>query len=153
MSDSLWPHRLPHASLSATLSPRVLSNTCALSPWCYLPISSSVSPFSFCLQSFQHGGLFQLSWLFPSGGQSIRASASASVLPMNIQDWFPIRLTGLILQSKGLSSVLPAPQFESISSLALSLFYGRTLTSVHDDWKNHSFDYMNLHWPNDVSAF
>ena len=82
-----------------------------------------------------------MNWLFTSGGQSIGASASASVLPMNIQGWFPLRLTGLIsLQSKGLSEA----QFKIINSSALSLLYGPTLTSVHDYWKNHSFDYMDL---------
>ena len=79
-----------------------------------------------------------MSHFFPSGGQSIGASASASVLPLNIQDWFPLGLTGWIsLQSKGLSRV---PQLKTINSLALSFLYDPTLTSVHDNWENHSFD-------------
>ena len=79
--------------------------------------------------------------VLPISGQSIGVSASASVLPRNIQDWFPLGLTGLIsLQSKGLS----VSQFESISSLALSFLYGPSLTSVHDYWENHSFDYVVL---------
>ena len=83
----------------------------------------------------------RLSQFFVSGGQNIGASALGSVLPMNIQDWFPLGLTGLIsLQSKGLSNSYPTPQFESISSLALSLIYGPTLTSTRDYWKNHTFD-------------
>ena len=91
---------------------------------------------------------------FTSGGQSIGVSASASVFPKNIQDWFPLGLTGWIsLLTKGLSESSPAPQFKSINSLALSLLYGPTLTSIHDYWKNHSFDYMDLCWQNDVSAF
>ena len=86
--------------------PPVCSNSHPLSRWCYLTISSFVIPFSNCLQSFPASGSFSMSWLFASGGQSIGASALASVLPMNIQGWFPLRLTGLIsLQSKGLSRV------------------------------------------------
>ena len=84
----------------------VCSNSCLLSWWCYLTISSSVAPFSFCLQSFPASGFFPMSRLFESGGQSIGASASASVLLMNIQGWFPLGLIGLIsLQSQGLSRV------------------------------------------------
>ena len=80
-----------------------------------------------------------------SGGQSIGASASASVLPVNSQGWFPLQSTGLIfLQSKGSQESSPAPEFESISSSALSLLYGPTLTSVCDYWKNHNFDHMDL---------
>ena len=79
--------------------------------------------------------------LFASGGQSIGVSATASVLPMNTQDWFPLGWTGWIsLQSKGLSRVFSTPQFKSINSLALSFLYSPTITSIHDNWKNHSFD-------------
>ena len=85
---------------------------------------------------------------------SIGASASASVIPMNIQNWFPLGLTGLIsLQSKGLSESSPAPQFKSISSLALRFLYGPTLTSIHDYWKNHSFNYTDLCRQSDIYAF
>ena len=95
LSDSLWPHVLQHARLSCPpLSPGVCSNSCPLSWWCYLNISSSVILFYSCLQSFPASGLFPTSQLFASGGQNIRALASASVLPMNIQGWFPLRLTG-----------------------------------------------------------
>ena len=87
-------------------------------------------------------------------GQSIGASASASVLPVSIQGWFPLALTGLIfLLCKGLSKSSPAPQFESINSSVLSLLYGLTLTSIHNYWENHSFDYMDLCWQSDVCAF
>ena len=105
MSDSLWSHGLQHARLPCpSPSPRSCSNSCTLIRWCHLTISSSVVPFSSCLQSFPVSGSFLMSWLFPSCGQSIRASAS--VPPMNIQDWFPLGLTGLIsLQSKGLSRI------------------------------------------------
>ena len=103
MSDSLQLHGLQHARLpSPSPSPGACSSSCPLSRWCHPIISSSVVPFS-CLQSFPASGSFSMSQLFESGGQSIGASASASVLPMNIQDWFPLGLTGLIsLQSKGL---------------------------------------------------
>ena len=84
---------------------------------------------------------FQMSQFFTSGGQSIGVSASASVLPMNIQDWFPLEWTGCIsLQSKGLSRVFSNTQFKRISSSVLSFLYSPTLTSIHDYWKNHSFD-------------
>ena len=94
--------RLPCPSLS----PWACSNSCPWSQWCHPTISSSVAPFSSCPQSFPASGSFPLSQSFASGGQSIRASASVSVLPMNIQGWFPLGLTGLIsLLSKGLSRV------------------------------------------------
>ena len=107
MSASLWPHGLQPSRLSwPSLSPGVCSNSCLFSRWCYLTILSSAAPFSSCPQSFSALGSFLMSQLFASGGQSIGASASASVLPMNIQDWFPLGLTGLIsLQSKGLSRI------------------------------------------------
>ena len=90
-----------------SLSPEACSNSCPLSWWCHLTILSSVTPFSSCPQTFPTSGSFLMSWLFASGGQSIRASASAPVLPMNIQSWFPLGLTDLISWlSKGLSSLL-----------------------------------------------
>ena len=107
MSDCLQPHGLQHTSLPwPSLSPRICSDLCPLSRWCHPTVSSFVSPFSLCPQSFPVSGSFPMSWLFTSGGQSIGASALASVLPMNIQGWFPLVLTGLIsLMSKGLSRV------------------------------------------------
>ena len=107
MSDALRPHQLQHARLPCTsLSSRVCSNSCPLSRWCR-PNSSSVALLSTCPQSFPASGSFPMSQLFVSGGQSTGASASASVLPMNIQNWFPSGWTGWIsLQSKGLSGVL-----------------------------------------------
>ena len=132
----LWHTRLPYSSLS----PRVCSNSYPLSWWCHPTISSSVTHFS-CPQSFLPSGSFQMSQFFVSGGQSIGVSVSAPALPMNTQGWFPLGLTGLIsLLSKGLSKSSPALQFQSINSSALSLLYGPTLTSVHDYWKDHSFD-------------
>ena len=106
ITDSLQSHGLQHARLPCpSLSSRVCSNSCPLSWWCDLTISSSASPFSFCLQSFPASTSFPVSQLFTLGGQSFGASALATVLPMNIQGWFPLGLTGLILQSKGLSRV------------------------------------------------
>ena len=120
LSDSLWPHGLQHTRPPCPLpTPRVYANSCPLSQWCHPTISSSVVPFSSHPQSFPASGSFQMSQFFASGSQSIGVSASASVLPMNIQDWFlrflrilrdskinPLGLTGWIsLQSKGLSRV------------------------------------------------
>ena len=106
MSDSLRPCELQHSRLPCPLlSSRVCSNSCPLTRWCHPTISSSVAAFSSCLQSFPALRSFPLCWLFASGGQSIGVSASTSVLPMNIQGWLPLGLTGLILQSKGLSRV------------------------------------------------
>ena len=105
---TLRPHGLQHTRLSSPpLTPGVCSNSCPLNWWFYLIISSSAACFSFCLQSFSALESSPVNHLFTSGSQSIRASTSASVLPMNIQGLFPLGLTGLIsLQSKGLSSLL-----------------------------------------------
>ena len=106
----------------STLSPGVCSNSCPLSWWCYLSISSSATPFSFCLQSFPASGSFPMSQLFTSGSLSTGASTSASVLPINIQGWFPLELTALIsLLSKRLSRVFSSTkvqkqQFKRIKS-------------------------------------
>ena len=106
-SHPLRPHGLQHSRLSCpSPSAEACSNSCPLSQWCHPTIWSSVIPFASCLQSFPASGSFLMSWLFVSSGQSLGASASPSVLPMNIQDWFPLGLTGLIsLQSKGLTKV------------------------------------------------
>ena len=133
-------HSLSHVQLFATPwtqhsrfpcplpSPGVSSNSCLLSWRCHPTISSSVVTFSSCLQSFSASESFPMSWLFTSGGQNIGASASASVLPMNIQG-------GCLWMS-----------------LALLLLCGTTLTTVHDNWKNHTFGYMDLCWQSNVSA-
>ena len=95
VSDSLRPHRLQHARLPCpSPTPRACSNSFPLSQWCHPTISSSVITFSSCLQSFSASGSFPMSQFFSSGSQSIGASTSASVLPMNIEDWFPLQLTG-----------------------------------------------------------
>ena len=104
---TLQPHGLQHTRLPCpSPSPRACSNSCPLRQWCHPTISSSVVPFSSCLQSFPASGSFPMSWLFTSGGQSIGASASASILSVNAQGWFPSELTGLTsLKSQGLSRV------------------------------------------------
>ena len=141
MSDSLHPHVLQHARpLCPSPAPGVSSNSCPLSQWCHPTISSSVVPFSSHLQSFSASGPFPMSQFFASGGQSIGVSASASVLPTNIWDWFPLGWTEWIsLQSKGLSSLLQHHSLEA-SVFRRCFLYSPTLTSIHDYWKNHSFD-------------
>ena len=146
MSDSLWPHGLQHTRLPCPpLSPRVCSNSCPLNWWCCLIISFSAVLFSFWCQSFPASGPLPMSWLFTSGGQSIGASASASVLSMNSQDGFPLGWAGLIsVLSKGLSRFFSNTTIQKHQSLKLSFLYGSTFTPVHDYWKNHSFDYMDF---------
>ena len=144
MFDSLRPHGPQHTRLPC-LSPssKVCLNLCPLNRWCHPTISSSVAPFSSCLQYFPASGTFLMSQRFTLGGQSIRASAS--VLPMNIQNWFPLGLTSLIsLLSKGLSrvfssaTVLKHKFFGSQPSLWSNCHIPRWLL------ENHSFDYMDL---------
>ena len=134
MSDSLQSHGLQHARPPCPSPiPGVYSNSGPLSWWWHTTISSSVVLFSSCLQSFPASGSFPMSQFFKSGGQSIRASVSASVPPINIQDWFPLGLTGLIsLQSRNSQESSPTPQFKSICSLVLSFLYSPTLTSILD---------------------
>ena len=155
MSNSLWPHGLLHARLLCPpLSPWVCSNSCPLSQSCYLNISSSAVPFSFCLQSFPASESFQMSWIFASGGPNIGASALASDLPMNIQGWFSLGFTSLIsLLSKGLSRVYFSTTVQRHHFFSAQSFYCPALTSVHDCWKNHSFDYMDLCRQSNISTF
>ena len=155
MSDSLLPHGPQHARPPCpSPTPGVYPNSCPLSRWCHPTISSSVISFSSCLQSFPASGSFQMNQLSASGGQSIRVSASASVLSMNTQDWSPLGWTGWIsLQSRDSQESSSTPQFKSIGSLALSFLYSPTLTSIHDCWKNHSLDETDLCWQSNVSAF
>ena len=138
VSNSLPPHGLQHTRLPC----RACSNSCSLSWWCHPAISSSSVPFSSCPQSFPASGSFPVSRPFTSGGQSVGASASASVPVVWIfrvdflQDW----LVWSPCSPRDSEESSPTPQFISISSLVLSLLYGPTLTSTHDHWKNHSFD-------------
>ena len=121
MSICLWPHGLQHARLPCpSPTPRACPNSCPLSQWCHPTISSSVIPFSSCLQSFPASESFPMSQFFASGGQSIGASASASILPMNIQDWFPLQLTGSESLSLNYSQILPF-QFALLTFLCIQL--------------------------------
>ena len=133
-------------------SPRACSHSCPLNKWCHPTILSTVISFS-CLQSFPASGSFLMSQLIASGGQGVGASASASVLPVNIQVLFPLGLTGWILQSRDSQESSPTLQLQSINSLVLILLYGPTLISIHDYWKNHSFDYTNFCWQSNISPF
>ena len=136
VSDSLWPRELQHARLLCpSQTPRVYWNSCPSHWWCHPTISSSVVPFSPCLQSFPVSRFLPVSQYFTSGGQSIGVSASTSVLSMYIQDWFPLEWTDWIsLKSKGLSRVF------SNTAVQKQWFFSPTLTSIHDYWKNHNFD-------------
>ena len=138
LSLTMQPYGLQHARiLCPSPSPGACSNSYPLSRWCHPAISSSVIPFSSCPQSFPASGSFQMSQLFASGGQSIAVSASASVLPMNIQVKSPCC-------PRDSQESFPTPQFKSINSLVLSFLYSPTLTAIHNYWKNHSFDWMDL---------
>ena len=154
LSDSLPPHGLQHIRPPhPSPSPRTCSNSYPLSQWCYPTILSSVVPFSSCLQSFPTSGSFK--WVSSSHQVAkVLESASASILPVNIQYWFPSGLTGLIsLLLSDPQESSPAPTFKIINSLVLSPLCGPTFTSIQDYWKNHSFDYVDLCWQSDVSAF
>ena len=143
MSDSLPPHVLQHTRLLChPLSPRVCSNWCSLSQWCHWTISSSADP-SFSLLSFSASGS-PMSQFFTSDGQIIGVSASVSTLPMNIQGWFPLGLTGLIsLLSRGLWRVFSSTTVQKHWFFCTQLCVP-ALTSVHDYWKSHSFDDADL---------
>ena len=138
VSKSLQPHELQHTRLLCPpTTPGACSNSCPLSRRCHPTISSSVIPFSFpSLQFFPASGTFPMNQLFPSGGQTIGTSASASVLPMNPQNG----LVGSPCNPRDSQESSPTPQFKSINSLALSFLYSPTLTSIYDQWKNHSLD-------------
>ena len=147
-------HGLQHARLPCPLPSRVCSNSCPLNWWYHPTILSSVVPFSSFLQSFPASGPFLMSWLFPSGGQSIGASASASVLPMSIQDWFLLGLTDLIsLLPKGLSRVFSntTVQKHQFFSAQPSLWSNSHIYTWL--WKYNSFHYLDLCWQSNVSAF
>ena len=155
MSDSLRPHELQHTRPPCpSPTPGAYSNSCPLNRWWHPAISSSVIPFSSCPQSLPESGSFPMSQLFAWGGQSIGVSASASILPMNTQDWSPAGWTGWIsLQSKGLSRVF------SNTIVQKHQFFSAQLSSQSNShihtWplKNHSLDQMDLYWQTNVSAF
>ena len=155
MSDSLLPCGLQHTRLPClSPTPGAYSDSCPLSQWCHPTITSSVIPFSSHLQSFPASGYFPMSQFFASGGQRIGVSASASVLPMDIQDWFPLGWTYWIsLQSKELSTVF------SSTTVQKHLFFNTqpslwSKSHIHTCcWKNHSFDYTDVCLQSDLSAF
>jgi len=132
-------HSTPGLPPSPT--PGVHPNSCPSSRWCHPTISFSVVPFSSCLQSFPTSKYFPMSQLFASGCQNIGVSASTSILSMNTQDWSPLGWTvGSPCSPRDSQESSSTPQFKSINSSALSFLYSPTLTSIHDYWKNHSFD-------------
>ena len=141
MSNSLRPHGLQHTRLPCpSPTPEACSNSCPSNRWCHPTILSIVVPFSSCLQTFPASGSSPMSQFFTSDGESFGVSASASVLPMNIQEWFPLGRTGWIsLQSKGISKSLLQHHNSRASILQHSAFIiVPTLTSIHDYWKNHN---------------
>ena len=154
LSESLQPHGLQHIRLPyPSPSPRACSNSCPLSYWCHPVKASSAIPFSSCPQSFPASGSFPMSQFFISGGQSIRASALVSVLPMNNQDWFLLGLIGLMsLLSKGLSRVFSRTKVQRHQFGAQPSLWSKS--HIHT-WllENHSFDYMDLCWQCNVSIF
>ena len=154
MSDSLWPHELQHARPPCpSPTPGLYPNPCPLSQWCHPTILSSVVPFSSHLQSSRASRSFPMNQ-FTSGGQSIGVSASTSVLPMNTQDWCPLGWTGWIsLQSKGLSRVFSNTAVQKHPLFRAQLSSQSNSHIIHDHWKNHSLDPMDLCWQSNVSAF
>ena len=156
MSSSLQPHGLQHVRPSClSPPPRVYSNSCLLRWWCHPTISSSVVPFSSCLQSFPESGSFPMSQLFASGGQSIGVSAAASVVPVNIQDWSPLGWTGWIsLQFKGLSRVFFNTAVQKASILQHSAFFMVQLSHPYmTAGKNIALTRWIFSWQSNVSAF
>ena len=155
MSDTLQSHGLQHARLHwPSPTPRVCSNSCPSSRWCHPTISSSDTPFSSCLQSFPASGSFLKSQFVSSGGQSVRASASSSVLAVSIQDWFPLGLTALIsLQSKGLARIFFSTTIWKHQFLSTQPSLWSHSHIIHGYWKNLRFVYMDLCQQTDVSTF
>ena len=152
MSNSLQTHGLQHTRLPCPLpSTGTCSDSCPLSQWYHPTISSTVIPFSSCLQSCPASGSFLMSCLFPSGGQSIGASASALALPANTQS-FKMDWLGLLAVQRTLKSLL---QCHSLKALILrhSAFFMVQLTHPYDYWKNLGFDYRDLCRQSNVSAF
>ena len=155
MFDSLWPHDLQHTRHPCpSLSPGVSSDSCPLSQWCYLTISSSAALFSFCHQSFPASRSFPMSQLFASADQSIGASASASVLPMNIQDWFPKVDWFDFLAVQGTLKSLFQHHSSKASILWCSAFSLVQLSRPYvTPEKKHSFDYTDLCQQSDIFVF
>ena len=151
VSNSLWPHGLQHVRFPCpSPTPGAWSNSCLSSWWCHPTISSSVVPFSSCFLSSSESGSFQMSQFFASGGQSIGASASASVLTLNNSGLISFRIDSFDLSVQGtLKDLL---QHHS-SKASTSLLYGPILTSIHDYWKNHNLTRWTFVEKSNVSAF
>ena len=146
LPNSLWPHGLQHA--------RTCSNSSPLSRKCHPTISSSVIPFSSRLQSFPASGSFPVSQFFESGGQSIGVQLQHQSFQWIFgTNFLKDGLVGSSCSPRDSQQSSPTPQFKSINSSMLSFLYSPTLTSIHDYWKNHSFDWTNLCWQSNVSAF
>ena len=142
LCSTLWdPMNCTHQDSLSITNCRGFLKLMSTDWWQHPAISSSVLPFSSCLQSFHASRSFQMSQLFSSGGQSIGVSASTSILPMNTQDWSPLGWTGWVsLQSKGVSRVFSKTTVQKHQYSVLSFLYSPTLTSIYDYWKNHSLD-------------
>ena len=155
VSDSLWTHGLQYAKVicPSLISPHLFKR---MSIESMMPSNHLIlgRPLLFLPSIFPSIRIFFNESAFSSGGQSIGASASALVFPMNIQGWFSLEMTGLIsLSARDSQESPPTLQFESINSSALNFLYGPTLISVHDYWKIQSFDHVQICWQNDISAF
>ena len=152
MSESLPPHESQHARPPCpSPTPGVHSNLRRLSRWCHPAISSSVGPLSSHPQSIPASESLPMGQLFAWGSQSIGVSASATVLPTNIQDWSPLDgLVGSPCSPRDSKESSPTPQFKSINSSTLSFLHSPT--SIHDHWKNHSLDYKDFCWQRNVSV-
>ena len=143
VSDSVWPYGLQHARFPCpSLSLKVCSNSCLLSWWCHPTISSSATPFSFCPQSFPASESCAMSWLFTSGRQSIGASASASVFPMNIQGWFPLGLTDLIFwESKDSQGSSPGSSVHGILQARILEWVAIPFSKVYSQLRDQTWVY------------
>ena len=155
MSNSLPPHELQHARPPCpSPTPGVHSDSRSSSLWCHPAISSSVVPFFSCPQSLPASESFPMSQLFAWVGQSTGVSASASFPIKKSQGLSPSEWTGWIICSpRDSQESAPTPQFKNINSSVLSFLHSPTLTSIHDHWKNHSHDEMDLCWQRNISAF
>ena len=155
VSNSLRPYESQHSRPPCpSPTPGVHSDSRPLSQWCHPAISTSVVPFSSCPQSLPASESFPMSQLFASGSQSTGVSALASFLPKNTQDWSQTEWTGWIsLQSKGLSRVFSNTTVQKHPFFGAQLSLQSILTSIHNHWKNHSLDSMDLCWQSNVSAF
>ena len=155
MSNSLQPRGLQHARLSCpSISPGICSNRCPLSWWCHPTISSCAVPFYFCLQSFPTSGSFPASWSSHQVAKVLELQPQHKSFQWIFRvDLLKVWLVWSPCNPRDSQESSPAPQFESINSLALSFRYGPTFIPIHDYWKNHSFDCIDLFQQSDVSAF